>query len=112
MKKMIIAGLTFFLLAGIAGAAEQVVFVDLSHVFDEFYKTQLAKSKLDVQRKDIEEEHQAMVDEMKQISEQVDDLKKEARDVTWIRKSAIRREFFSKRACWNCGINRKILKSL
>ncbi|MBL7017250.1 MAG: OmpH family outer membrane protein, partial [Kiritimatiellales bacterium] len=51
-------------------------------VFNEFYKTQLAKSKVQMQQADIDAERQLMVDEMTQISEEVDVLKKEARDVT------------------------------
>ena len=63
-------------------AAERIVFIDLERVFNEFYKTQLAKSKMEVQQKDVDVERQLMVDEMTAISEEVDVLKKEARDIT------------------------------
>ncbi len=82
MKKLLLAGLSVLLLAGAAGAAEKIVFIDLDRVFDQFYKTQLAKSKVDVQRQDIEKEKQVMVDELNAISGTVDSLKKEARDTT------------------------------
>ncbi len=82
MKKFVLLGLSIFLLAGAAGAAEKIVFLDLERVFDQFYKTQLAKSKVEVQQQDIEKEKQVMVDELNAISSTVDSLKKEARDTT------------------------------
>lgn len=65
-----------------SGSRDRVVFVDLERVFNGFYKTQLAKSKVDVQSKDIETEKQVMIEEMTAIDEEVDVLKKEARDIT------------------------------
>jgi Skp family chaperone for outer membrane proteins len=82
MKKLFMLGLACFLIAGTAMAADQIVFIDLERVFNEFYKTQLAKSKMDAQKADINAERQIMVDEITQISDEVDVLKKEARDVT------------------------------
>ena len=82
MKKFIQLLLPIFLLAGVAGAAEKIMFIDLERVFDGFYKTQLAKSKVEVQQQDIEKEKQVMVDEMNALSAEVDSLKKEARDTT------------------------------
>ena len=82
MKKFIQLLLPIFLLAGVAGAAEKIMFIDLERVFDGFYKTQLAKSKVEVQQQDIEKEKQVMVDEMNALSTEVDSLKKEARDTT------------------------------
>jgi len=82
MKKLLLAGLSVLLLAGAAGAAEKIVFIDLERVFDQFYKTQLARSKVEVQQQDIEKEKQDMVDELNAISGIVDSLKKEARDTT------------------------------
>ncbi|HKL22750.1 MAG TPA: OmpH family outer membrane protein [Tichowtungia sp.] len=82
MKKIYMFVITCFLLSGMAGAAERIAFVDLEHLFNEFYKTRLAKSKVDLQKKDIEAERQVMLDEITQISEEVDVLKKEARDTT------------------------------
>ena len=82
MKKLFMLGVALFLLAGTAVAAERIVFADLELVFNEFYKTQLAKSRMDVQQKDIEAERLIMTDEMTLVSDEVDALKKEARDVT------------------------------
>ncbi len=91
MKKLLLLSVIAVLLAGSAGAQQpdifsatrdRVVFVDLERVFNGFYKTQLAKSKVDVQTKDIEVEKQVMVEEMTTIDEEVDVLKKEARDTT------------------------------
>lgn len=82
MKKSLWIAITLFLMAGASMAAERIVFIDLERVFDEFYKTQLAKSKIAVQQKDIDVERQSMVDEMTAISKEVDTLKKEARDST------------------------------
>ena len=82
MKKFLQLLLPVLLLAGVAGAAEKIVFIDLERVFDGFYKTQLAKSKVEVQQQDIEKEKQVMVDEMNALSAEVDSLKKEARDTT------------------------------
>ena len=82
MKKIILLGLSLFFLVGSASAIERIVFVDLERVFNEFYKTQLAKSKIAVQQTDIDVERQLMVDELTLVSDEVDVLKKEARDVT------------------------------
>jgi outer membrane protein len=82
MKKLLWIAISFLLLCGTASAAERIVFIDLERAFNEFYKTKLAKSKIEAQQKDIEVERQVMVDEMTRISEEVDQLKKEARDVT------------------------------
>ena len=82
MKKSLLIAITFFLMAGASMAAERIVFIDLVRVFNEFYKTQLARSKIEVQQKDVDVERQLMVDEMTAISEEVDVLKKEARDIT------------------------------
>jgi len=82
VKKSLWIAITLFLMAGASMAAERIVFINLERVFNEFYKTQLAKSKIEVQQKDIDVERQSMVDEMTAISEEVDTLKKEARDST------------------------------
>ncbi|QHI68509.1 OmpH family outer membrane protein [Tichowtungia aerotolerans] len=82
MKKILWSIITLMLVCGTVSAEERIVFVDLERVFNEFYKTRLAKSKMEAQQKDSDTERQAMVDEMTQISEDVDRLKKEARDVT------------------------------
>lgn len=91
MRKFLLLTIAVLLLTGTAAAQQpdifsaardRVVFVDLECVFNGFYKTQLAKSKVEVQQKDIEVEKQLMVDEMTVIDEEVDVLKKEARDMT------------------------------
>lgn len=82
MKKFLLLTLSALCLAAAAPAAEQIVFIDLERTFNEFYKTELAKSKVELQQRDIQEERQVMVDELTAISEEVDILKKEARDVT------------------------------
>ncbi len=82
MKRLFLLGTVVALLAGWAGAAENIVFIDLERVFNEFYKTQLAKSQVEVQQADIEKERTVLVDEMKVIDEEVNTFKKEARDTT------------------------------
>jgi Skp family chaperone for outer membrane proteins len=82
MKRLLLAVATVLLMAGSSMAADRIVFVDLEKVFNDFYKTQLAKSKVEVQQKDIEAERKGMVDEMTAITDEVDTLKKEARDMT------------------------------
>jgi Skp family chaperone for outer membrane proteins len=82
MKKFLLLSAALCLFAGSAVAADRIVFIDLEKVFNEFYKTQLAKSKVEVQQKDIDAERQIMVDEMTALSTETDALKKEARDMT------------------------------
>lgn len=91
MKKYFLLSVTVLILAGSVAAQQpdifsagrdRIVFIDLERVFNGFYKTQLAKSKVEVQQKDIDVEKQIMVDEMTLIDEEVDVLKKEARDIT------------------------------
>lgn len=82
MKKSVLLGLVCVFLAGTSSAAERMVFVNLERVFNEFYKTKLAKSQVALQQEDLVAEKQIRVDEMTVISEEVDTLKKEARDIT------------------------------
>jgi Skp family chaperone for outer membrane proteins len=82
MKKFMLLSVAVWLLAGCSIAAEKIVFIDLERAFNEFYKTQLAKSKVDAQQQDIEAERKIMVDAMTVVSSEVDTLKKEARDMT------------------------------
>ena len=82
MKKFLLLSVAVFILAGSSMAADKIVFIDLEKVFNGFYKTQLAKSKVEVQQQDIEAERKVMVDEMTAITAEVDALKKEARDTT------------------------------
>lgn len=82
MKKFLLLCVAVFALTGTSFAVDRIVFIDLEKVFNEFYKTQLAKSKVDVQQQDIEAERKIMVDEMTTMNNEVDTLKKEARDTT------------------------------
>ena len=83
MKKFFLLNAAVFMLAGSSmAAADKIVFIDLEKVFNGFYKTQLAKSKVEVQQQDIETERKVMVDEMTAMTSEVDALKKEARDTT------------------------------
>ena len=82
MKKFLLLTVSLFVLAGSAAAADRIVFVNLERVFNEFYKTQLARSKMDVQKQDIDVERKSMVSEMTTINSDVDTLKKDARDTT------------------------------
>jgi Skp family chaperone for outer membrane proteins len=82
MKKFLLLSAVAVMLSGASFAAENIVFIDLERAFNEFYKTQLAKSKVEVQQQDIEAERKVMVDEMTSINADVDALKKEARDIT------------------------------
>ena len=82
MKRFFLLISTVFVLAGSSVAADRIVFVDLEKVFNEFYKTQLAKSKVEIQQRDIEAEKKIMIDEMMAKNTEVDALKKEARDTT------------------------------
>jgi Skp family chaperone for outer membrane proteins len=82
MKKIVSLIIFLMVFCGSVHAADNIMFVDLERVFNDFYKTQLAKSKVQVQQDDIAAERQIMVDEMTVISDEVDVLKREARDLT------------------------------
>ena len=82
MKRFLLMVVSLFVLSGTSVAAENMVFINLERTFNDFYKTQLAKSKVEVQQQDIEAERKIMVDEMTAINSEVDALKKEARDTT------------------------------
>jgi len=82
MKKFLLLSVAVLALVGSSFAAEKIVFIDLERTFNEFYKTQLAKSKVEVQQKDIEAERKIMVDEMTTITDRIDVLRKDARDTT------------------------------
>jgi Skp family chaperone for outer membrane proteins len=82
MKKRVLLILFALCIASAAPAADRIVFIDLERTFNEFYKTELSKARVELQQREIQEERQQMVDELEAISEEVDILKKEARDVT------------------------------
>ena len=82
MKKWILLIMISLLSAAPARGAKDNVFVNLEQVFSDFYKTQLAKSRVDVQQQDIEAERKIMVDELSAMETEADSLKKETRDVT------------------------------
>ncbi|MFA5688923.1 MAG: OmpH family outer membrane protein [Kiritimatiellales bacterium] len=80
MKKLLLAGILS--IAGLAGAMERMVFVNLEEVFNNFYRTQLSKATIEAQQKEIEAERKARADEITSFATEVDALKKEARDMT------------------------------
>jgi Skp family chaperone for outer membrane proteins len=82
MKKRILSGLVLLMVAGVSSAADSMVFVDLERAFSEFYKTKLSTAQVDVQKKDLEAEQELHAAEMKLVSEDVDALKKDARDLS------------------------------
>ena len=82
MKKVLLTGISMLMFAGFAGAADRMVFVNLEQVFNNFYKTQLSKATIEAQQKEDEAERKARADEIMAFSTEIDDLKKEARDVT------------------------------
>lgn len=82
MKRFLLLSAAVLALAGSSLAEEKIVFIDLERAFNEFYKTQLAKSKVEVQQQDIEAERKIMVDEVTTINNEVDTLRKDARDTT------------------------------
>jgi len=82
MKKLALLCVALFMLAGSSIAVEKIVFIDLERTFAEFYKTQLAKTKVDAQQADIEAERKIMADEVTAISAEIDGLRKDARDIT------------------------------
>lgn len=82
MKKIVRSALIAMVLASSAGATGRIAFVDLEEVFDRYYKTPLAKSTVEAQQKEIEQERLSMVEQMSMISAEVDSLRAEARDPT------------------------------
>ncbi|MCU0857287.1 MAG: OmpH family outer membrane protein [Pontiellaceae bacterium] len=82
MKKTVLLSMAVLALAGSSFAQGKIVFVSFERVFNEFYKTGLAKSKIEAQQKDVEAERKLLVDELTAISAEIDVLKKDARDVT------------------------------
>lgn len=82
MKKMRMFLFGMLLLAGTVGATGRIAFVDLEEVFDRYYKTPLAKSRVELQQQEVEEERVRRVEQMQMISAEVDSLRAEARDMT------------------------------
>jgi len=91
--KMILTGLLLAcFLTGTAGAQQKerfagalrdrIVFIDLERVFNEFYKTELAKSQVEIQKADVDKEHNEMVAEMQIMDEEIEVLREEIRDKT------------------------------
>lgn len=81
MKKFILLCATVLTLTGSALAAEKIVFINFERTFNEFYKTKLAKAKMEAQQRDIEGEKKLLSDELAAISAEIDVLRKDARDV-------------------------------
>jgi Skp family chaperone for outer membrane proteins len=82
MKKYVWIALSCLLACGSATAEERIVFVDFTQIFNGFYKTKLAQARISAQQKDIADERQVMVDALKAVGDNVDSLRKEARDIT------------------------------
>lgn len=83
MRKFILCSALLGLLTGYASANDpfdKFGFIDLERVFNEFYKTKQAKSRIEVQQQEVSTEQKVITDEMRAISNDADTLKKEARD--------------------------------
>lgn len=80
MKKITLLIVVLSLLTGYSSASDKIGFVDLEQVFNEFYKTKQAKSRIEAQQQDIRDEQKVMEDEIITLSNAADTLKKEARD--------------------------------
>lgn len=70
-----------FLAAG-ARAGDDIVFVDLTEVFKRFYKTQLAQDQVRQQATDVQTEREEMEAEIKDMKDEVEVLRTDARDDT------------------------------
>ncbi len=70
------------LFAGGAHAADDIVFIDLQEVFKRFYKTLLAQDQIRQQSADIKMEQESMAAELKEMKEEVEVLRTDARDET------------------------------
>ncbi len=83
MKKffpaLLVAAVVF---SGSAYAANDIVFVDLQEVFKRFYKTQLAQDQIRQQADDIKLEREMMEGEIKEVKEEIEVLRTDARDTT------------------------------
>jgi Skp family chaperone for outer membrane proteins len=81
MPKLFPTLLTAALLsAGIAAAADEIVFIDLQETFKRFYKTQLAQDQIRQQAEDIKLERDLMEEEIKVMKEEIDVLRADSRD--------------------------------
>lgn len=68
------------LFAGGAHAASDIVFIDIQEVFKRFYKTLLAQDQIRQQSADIKMEQESMAAELKEMKEEVELLRADARD--------------------------------
>src|SRR5205814_1470276 len=71
-------------LAGLLGAGSvsaqtglRIVTVDLQQIFDKYYKTPIARGKLEETRESFNKEHQAKLDEYKKQVEELNKLREE-----------------------------------
>lgn len=82
--KSAVAGMlvSLFLLAGNAGATDEIVFVDVQEVFKQFYKTQMAQDQIRQQADDIKMERDEMESEVETLKLDVEELRIDARDPT------------------------------
>lgn len=81
-KKILLVMAAVSMMAGVSFAQGKVVFINFEQAFNEFYKTGLAKAKIEAQQRDVEAEQKIRKDELAAISAEIDVLKKDARDVT------------------------------
>ncbi len=83
MKKFLpILTVAACLFAGGAHAADNIAFIDIQEVFKRFYKTLLAEDQIRQQSADIKMEQESMAAELKEMKEEVEVLRTDARDET------------------------------
>ena len=83
MKKLFVMVFVSAILAvGSAGAADEIVFIDLQEVFKRFYKTQLAQDQIRQQADDIKMERDEMEAEVETLKKEIETLRADSRDET------------------------------
>jgi outer membrane protein len=70
------------LMAGHTIAAGNIVFIDLTEVFKNFYKTQLAQDQVQQQTADVKMEREIMEAEVKEMRDEIEILRADSRDDT------------------------------
>ncbi|AKJ64428.1 OmpH family outer membrane protein [Kiritimatiella glycovorans] len=63
-------------------AAEEIVFIDLAKVFNDYYKTKLADTQLKAQIGEVKDQAQGMVDTFERLQNEFEKLREEAKDET------------------------------
>lgn len=83
MKKFLpLLLLSACLMAGSAHAADDIVFIDLTEVFKNFYKTRLAQDQVQQQTADVKMEREIMEAEVKEMRDEIEILRTDSRDDT------------------------------